>query len=194
MDALSGGRFRLGVGIGWNQVEYIALDRDFHRRGKYIEEQIALLRMLWSQPLVDYQGRWHTIPDAGINPLPVKKNIPIWMGGHDDRVLQRAARIADGWLPGYKSVEDALPNLAKLDQLLDQVGRKRRDASGEGDFGVEVRLHYGEGNPDDWRRLVDGWWKAGVTHLSFNTLNARLNSPENHLKNIRLFAELDMLG
>ena len=194
LDVLSGGRLRLGVGIGWNKVEYIALNGDFHRRGRYIEEQITLLRRLWKQSLVEYQGQWHHIPDAGINPLPVNQNIPIWMGGHVERVLQRAARIADGWMPGFKSAEDAIPALDTLDRLLDQAGRKRLDAAGDGDFGIEVRLPYGNGDPDHWRVLVDGWQKAGATHISFNTLNAGLKSPENHLNSIRLFAEITELG
>jgi probable F420-dependent oxidoreductase len=82
LDVLSGGRFRLGVGIGWNQVEYIALNQDFSTRGRRVEEQVGLLRKLWTEPLVDFAGQWHTIPDAGINPLPVQRPIPIWFGGH----------------------------------------------------------------------------------------------------------------
>jgi probable F420-dependent oxidoreductase len=194
LDVLSGGRLRLGVGLGWNPIEYVALNGDFHHRGKYIEEQIALLRDLWSQPLVDYQGRWHIIPDAGINPLPVRRNIPLWMGGHADRVLERAARLADGWMPGFKTAEDAISSLEKIDRLLERVGRKRIDVSGDGDFGVEARIPCGDGHPDQWRRLVDGWRKAGATHLSFNTLHSGLGTSEEHLNSIRLFAEIADLG
>ena len=81
LDVLSSGRLRLGVGLGWNEVEYISLNQDFHTRGRRLEEQVALLRQLWTQPLVSFTGRWHSIPDAGINPLPVQRPIPIWFGG-----------------------------------------------------------------------------------------------------------------
>ncbi|OGO27632.1 MAG: LLM class F420-dependent oxidoreductase [Chloroflexi bacterium RBG_16_52_11] len=194
LDVLCGGRLRLGLGLGWNKVEYVALNGGFHKRGRTIEEQIELLRKLWSQPLVDYQGTWHNIPDAGINPLPLKKTIPLWMGGHAEPVLKRAARLADGWMPGYKSAEDALPALDKLDQYLVGSGRKRSDRSEDGDFGLEVRVPYGGGNPDVWKKLVEGWQEAGSTHLSFNTLNAGLISPEDHIRSIRLFAEMAGIG
>jgi alkanesulfonate monooxygenase SsuD/methylene tetrahydromethanopterin reductase-like flavin-dependent oxidoreductase (luciferase family) len=112
------------------------------------------------------------------------------MGGHAEPVLKRAARLADGWLPGYKSVEDALPALDKLDQYLEQSGRKRSGRFKDGDFGTEVRLPYGGGNLDVWKKLVDGWQEVGATHLSFNPLNAGLNSPEDHIRSVRLFAEM----
>ena len=118
VDILSGGRLRLGVGLGWNEIEYIALNEDFHTRGRRIEEQIDLLRKLWTQPLVDFHGRWHTIPDAGINPLPVQRPIPIWIGGQSEPAIRRAARLGDGWLPLYDSAEEARPGLALLNQCL----------------------------------------------------------------------------
>src|SRR5438105_2091500 len=93
VDVLSGGRLRLGVGIGWNQVEYEALGEDFHNRGKRIEEQITLLRELWTEPVVDFTGRWHRVAEAGVNPLPMQRPIPIWMGGYADVVLERAGRM-----------------------------------------------------------------------------------------------------
>ena len=101
LDVLCGGRLRIGIGIGWNKVEYTASNENFHDRGKRIEEQVEVLRKLWTDPLVKYQGRWHTIPDAGINPLPVQRPIPIWFGGHHRNVLERIARIGDGWIPNY---------------------------------------------------------------------------------------------
>src|SRR5205085_5010163 len=99
VDVLSGGRLRLGVGIGWNPVEYEALGQDFHNRGQRIEEQVALLRRLFHDPVVTFAGRWHQVQAAGINPLPVRRSIPIWIGGSADAVLQRVARIGDGWFP-----------------------------------------------------------------------------------------------
>ena len=99
VDVLTGGRLRLGVGVGWNYVEFEALGKDFNNRGKRIEEQIAILRALWTQPVVDFKGEWEQIPEAGLNPLPVQRPIPIWIGGTADVVLKRTARLGDGWFP-----------------------------------------------------------------------------------------------
>ena len=107
LDVLSNGRLRLGVGNGWNEVEYIALGEAFHNRGKRIEEQVALMRLLWTEPLVKFEGRWHNIPDAGINPLPVQRPIPIWFGGTEDRALRRMARIGDGWMVNVRTIDQA---------------------------------------------------------------------------------------
>ena len=98
LDLLSGGRFRLGVGVGWNRDEFTGLDATFHDRGDRVEEQIELLRRLWNEPAIDFSGQWHSLPSAGINPLP-DRSIPIWIGGGADRVLRRIARMGDGWLP-----------------------------------------------------------------------------------------------
>ena len=123
VDVLSGGRLRLGVGLGWNEVEYTALGEAFHDRGRRIEEQIALLRRLWTEPLVEFTGRWHRVPDAGLNPLPVQRPIPIWMGGSHPNVLRRAAQLADGWLPNFRTPADARPALDRLNQDLAEAGR-----------------------------------------------------------------------
>ena len=105
LDALSGGRLRLGIGIGWNAIEYEALGEDFHTRGRRIEEQVELLRLLWTEPLVSFQGREHILSDAGIKPLPVQRPIPIWFGGSSDPVLRRMARLGDGWMPNPLPVD-----------------------------------------------------------------------------------------
>ena len=99
LDLISAGRLRLGIGTGWNQVEYEALGENFHNRGKRSEEQINLLRKLWSEELITFKGKFHTVTDAGLNPLPPKRSIPIWFGGMADPVLERVAKIGDGWLP-----------------------------------------------------------------------------------------------
>ena len=124
LDVLSGGRLRLGVGLGWNQVEYISLGQDFHTRGRRIEEQVALLRQLWTQPLVEFSGTWHAVPDAGINPLPVQRPIPIWFGGHAEDALRRIARLADGWLSNSRTQGDARPYLDQLARFLAESGRE----------------------------------------------------------------------
>jgi len=183
LDVLSHGRLRLGVGLGWNEIEYVALNQDFHRRGRRVEEQVELLRELWTKPLVNFHGRWHTIPDAGINPLPVQRPIPIWFGGHADAVLRRTARLGDGWLPNHPSPEYVKPLLQKLDEHLAQVGRSRSD------IGIEPRISYGDGNPDLWRQLIGDWQALGATHLSVNTMRLGFDTPAAHLQAIRTFAE-----
>jgi probable F420-dependent oxidoreductase len=182
LDVMSAGRTRLGVGLGWNEVEYQALNEDFHTRGRRIEEQIRLLRLLWTQPLVQFEGRWHHIPDAGLNPLPVQRPIPIWLGGHAEAVLRRAASLADGWMPGFRNPDDARHALDALAGYLEKTGRSIHN------FGIEARLPYGDGNPDVWERLVRGWQAAGATHLSLNTMGAGFDTPAQHFAALATFS------
>ena len=183
LDVLSNGRFRLGIGNGWNKVEYTAQNQDFHTRGKRIEEQVDVLRQLWQNELITYNGQWHHISDAGLNPLPVQQPIPIWFGGHADAVLQRIARIGDGWLPNYKTAESAQPSLEKLDGYLRQNGRSRVD------IGIEARIAYGDGNPETWRQSLADWQTAGATHITLNTMYLGFDTPEKHIQAMRHFAE-----
>ena len=182
LDILSNGHLRLGVGVGWNQPEFTALGENYHDRGRRIEEQVQVLRDLWTEPLVNYSGEWHNIPEAGINPLPIQQPIPIWFGGHADAVLKRAAQLGDGWLPNYRRAEDAQPALATLDGYLDQAGRDRSD------FGIEARIRYADGKPAQWEQLLEGWQAAGATHISLNTMEAGLVPPGEHLEALRLIA------
>jgi len=183
LDLLSGGRLRLGVGLGWNEVEYTGLNEDFHNRGKRIEEQVALLRRLWTEPLVDFTGQWHTIPDAGINPLPVQRPIPIWFGGHAEPVLRRTARLGDGWMPNYHDPVEARSSLDLLDRFLEEAGRSRSQ------IGIEPRLSYAVGDPKTWEALMVGWRAEGATHLSFNTMGSGFKTPQEHIQAIRKFAD-----
>lgn len=183
LDVLSGGRLRLGVGLGWNEVEYIALNEDFHNRGKRIEEQITLMRELWTKPVITFTGKWHTIPDAGIKPLPIQQPIPIWCGGTADAALRRIARIADGWLINLRTPADGKIALEKLDGYLAEAGRSR-----EG-FGLEPRLAYGDGDPETWRSHIEEWQALGATHLSFNTMGVGFDTPGKHMEAVRRFAE-----
>ncbi|MBK7218376.1 MAG: LLM class F420-dependent oxidoreductase [Candidatus Promineofilum sp.] len=183
LDVLCGGRLRLGVGTGWNEVEYVALSQEFSTRGRRQEEQLEVLRLLWTQELVTYKGRWHDIPDAGINPLPVQRPIPLWFGGHADVVLRRAARLGDGWLPGFRTAEVAREHLDRLDGYLAEAGRDRAA------FGLEPRLHWGNGDLDALGRALEGWRAAGATHISLNTMGAGFRTAGEHLAAIRLFAE-----
>jgi probable F420-dependent oxidoreductase len=183
LDVVSNGRFRLGVGVGWNKMEMEALNQDFHTRGRRVDEQIDLLKLLFSQELVTFKGEWHDIPDAGLNPLPVQRPIPIWLGGHSEAVLRRLARVGDGWLPGYRTAADAQPSLDKLEGFLVENGRSRSD------IGLEPRLHYGDG-PDAWQNNLAGWQTAGATHISFNTMGNGFNSPQKHLQAVEEFAKV----
>jgi len=183
LDVLCGGRLRLGIGTGWNEVEYVALGQDFHTRGRRQEEQIEVLRALWTQELVTFKGRWHDIPDAGLNPLPVQRPIPLWLGGHADAVLRRLARLGDGWMPGFRTAEAAADALATLDGYLAEAGRSRAD------IGLEPRLHWGDGDLDALGRTLAGWRAAGATHVSLNTMGAGFKTAGEHLAAVRQFAE-----
>ena len=99
LDVLCGGRFRLGIGVGWNEVEFVGLNENFRNRGRRSEEQVEVMQALWAEPHVTFTGKYHTIEDAGINPLPPRRKIPIWFGGHAEATMQRVAKWGDGWMP-----------------------------------------------------------------------------------------------
>lgn len=183
LDILSEGRLRLGVALGWNKVEYIGLNQDFHTRAARFEEQITVLRQLWTDPLVTFKGKWHTLLDVGLNPLPIQQPIPLWFGGHADPVLRRIAKMADGWLPNYYTIEDAAEAIKKLKTYLAEEGRSFTD------IGIEPRIRYMDGNPDTWREIAEGWKSIHVTHMTVNTMNAGFNTPEAHIKAIEKFAK-----
>jgi probable F420-dependent oxidoreductase len=183
LDSLSQGRFRMGVGIGWNEVEYEALNENMRNRGRRIEEQVALLRQFWTQPLVTFHGRWHNVSDAGVNPLPVQRPIPIWFGGQAEEVLRRTARMGDGWMPNSRDPDVSAPLLEMLDRFLEENGRKRSD------LGIEARIPYGDGNLDTLRSLVEKWQVAGATHIDLNTMGSGFTKAEEHLRAINLFAD-----
>lgn len=182
LEVLSGGRLRLGVGLGWNQVEYTSLNENFHNRGKRMEEQVLVLRRLWNEPLVDFAGKWHTIPDAGLNPLPLQRSIPVWFGGGAEPALRRMANLADGWMTNHRSAAAAKADLALLDRFLEQAGRSRPA------FGLEPRISYEAGDPKAWEAAMRAWQAEGATHLSFNTMGSGFKTPGEHIQAIRKFA------
>lgn len=182
LDVLSGGRLRLGVGLGWNEVEYVALNENFHNRGRRLEEQVEVMRALWTQRLVEFKGRWHTIPDAGLNPLPVQRPIPIWLGGRAEAALRRIARIADGWMTNFRSPAEARPFFEQFFRDLEEVGRDRAS------FPIEARLPYAEGNAETWHALMREWRAMGVTFFSVNTMGHGFASPSAHINAVRQFA------
>ena len=183
LDVLSDGRLRLGVGLGWNEVEYQALNEKFSNRGRRIEEQIQVLQKLWAEPLVTFEGRWHHIPDAGLNPLPVGRKIPIWFGGHHEKVLQRVAKFGDGWMPNYRKAVDIRPHLELLEKFLAVEGRNRAD------IGLEARMQFGEGDPEAWDRTLEEWKGVGVTHITINTMGVGFDTPQKHIEAIKRFAK-----
>jgi probable F420-dependent oxidoreductase len=186
VDVLSGGRLRLGVGVGWNSVEYQALGQDFHNRGARSEEQIALLRALWSEKVITFEGRWHTVEQAGLNPLPARP-IPIWIGGYSEVTLKRAARIGDGYFPAVSPPNQQARQI--LDQLREYLRAEGREPAS---FGIEPRLTLSQVPEDQWADYVSGWQALGATHLSVNTMGMGLASPQAHIDTLRRVK--DVLG
>lgn len=182
LDILCGGRLRLGVGLGWNRVEYESLGQDFHTRGKRIEEQVQLMRELWTKPLVTFNGRWDRIPDAGLNPLPVQRPIPIWFGGTARAAIRRAARLGDGWMTNIPNPEDARPAFELLHQFLEEFGRSQDN------FQIEARINYGEGRQKIWEETYRRWESLGVEYFSINTMGCGFSTPEEHLRAVEKFA------
>jgi len=190
VDLLSGGRLRLGVGVGWNHVEYEALGEDFHNRGRRSEEQIEVLRALWTQEVVDFQGRWHRISYAGLSPLPVQRPIPIWMGAGGSGspvprqvVLRRVARLADGWFPSFPPDRVARDTMSRLHGYIKEAGRD------PGEVGMEGRLRVAGKQPEDWIGELKAWEELGATGLVVETRRGGLGSPEEHIDAIRRVKE-----
>lgn len=184
VDVLSGGRLRLGVGVGWNPVEYEALGMDFHLRGRVVEEQIEVMRLLWSQEIVTYHGRFHTINEAGLNPLPARRSIPIWTGGRAEVLLRRTARLADGWFPLGRPDQQMRQTVERLRRYLQEVGR---DAT---TFGIQAQVNAKDGDPDMWMRQTRQWQDLGATHICLNTMGAGFASLQQHLEAIRRYKEV----
>ena len=177
VDFLSGGRLRLGVGTGWNYVEYDSLNEEFTNRGQRQEEQVELLRRLWAEPVVDFTGDHHRIDRAGLKPLPGRR-IPIWFGGFAPVVFRRAARIGDGFIFGSGQRQ----NLEALYQVRQELKKARRDDS---EFGIEALLDYQSG-PDRWRGDIETWRNAGADYVAMRAMALRglsegLGSPQEHI-------------
>jgi probable F420-dependent oxidoreductase len=183
VDVLTSGKFRLGVGIGWNAVEYEGLGMDFHNRGRRFEEQIQVMRELWTKPAVTFEGRYHRITAAGINPMPVQQPIPVWIGASAERAIKRAAELADGFFP-QRPLEGGWPaTFEKIRAWLEAAGRDPAK------FGIECRVNTGTGTPDDWHKQAEQWRGFGATHLSVNTMNAGLKGPDAHVERLEQAAQ-----
>ncbi len=169
LDVLCGGRFRLGVGVGWNPVEFTGLNENFGNRGRRSAEQVVVMQQLWAQPHVDFAGKWHRIEDAGINPLPVARRIPVWFGGHVEQTLERIATIGDGWIMNaYAPGAEIEREWATIQRLAIAAGRDPAQ------IGLEVWISGGAGGEAEWRQEAAYWKRFGATHLTLtNTFNRR---------------------
>ena len=167
------------MGAGWNHVEYEALGEDFSNRGKRQEEQVEVMRRLWSEPVVDFTGKWHRIDRAGILPLPARQ-IPVWFGGWSTPAYERAARMGDGFIIGPRF--DPLPAFDAIDRQLADAGRDPAS------FGIEVAAHHG-GDPDRWATDAELFRDKGATHVTFHTMDAGLERPRDHIDALEPYME-----
>jgi probable F420-dependent oxidoreductase len=175
IDLLTGGRFRFGVGLGWNAVEYEALGKEFSDRGRRMDEQISLLRRLWTEQSVTFEGTYERVTGAGLAPLPVQRPIPVWLGAHSQRALERVGRLADGWFPQVSPGSKLDDACAVVEAAARQAGR---DPS---TLGLEGRVSWGAEGATKVVEQVARWRDAGATHLSLNTMGAGLGDVRGHL-------------
>jgi alkanesulfonate monooxygenase SsuD/methylene tetrahydromethanopterin reductase-like flavin-dependent oxidoreductase (luciferase family) len=181
VDLLSGGRLGLGVGVGWNHVEYEALGQDFRTRGARQEEQIELLRRLFTEPVVDFSGRFDRVDRASLVPKPAQP-IPICLGGSSQAALDRAARLADGFIFFGGGIDHAVDAWKRL---RDRVGGRGRSVE---DFGAEY-VSLNRGGVGDLTAEVDAWREAGGTHVSVITMGLGLGSVEGHIDYLASIAD-----
>jgi probable F420-dependent oxidoreductase len=175
VDLLTNGKFRLGIGVGWNRVEYDGLGQDFTTRGRRSGEQVELMRKLWTTQVVDATVDDENIVGAGIAPLPVQRPIPVWFGAQSAPAYRRAGRLGDGWFPQVQPG----PKLDEAKAIVDAAARDAgRDPSS---LGMEGRISW-TGDADELAAGVAAWRAAGATHLSINTMKAGLETVDDHLQ------------
>lgn len=183
VDVLSGGRLRLGIGVGGVPAEYAALGEDYRTRGARIEEQMAVLRALWTEEAVTFHGRWHHLEGAGISPRPVQRPIPLWIGGMAEAAIARAARLADGWIPVLFAPDERARGM---------VERLRAHAAAAGRppeaVGLDVHLPLRSVPEARWEAHAEGWRRLGATHLSVEAMMTGLTSPQQHIDALRRVA------
>lgn len=199
VDVLSNGRLRLGIGVGIKPDEFGALGENYRNRGRRSEEQMEVMRALWTSELIDFQGRWHDIRAGGINPLPVQRPIPIWIGGHSDPVLRRIARLADGWMPNFEPDDFGRQTIETLHRYCRECDRDPAE------IGIEVTVNVLGSTPEQWAQQALAWKALGVTHLSANTMRevwseermmwskatgGRLTSVDEHIEALQHYREV----
>jgi probable F420-dependent oxidoreductase len=174
VDLLTRGRFRLGIGLGWNAVEYEALGQDFSSRGRRMEEQVGLLRRMWTERAVSFEGEFDRITGAGLAPMPVQRPIPVWFGAQSQRAYRRVGRLADGWFPQMRPG----PDLDLARQIVEQAATEAgRDPAS---IGMEGRISW-RGSAEKFAEHAGSWRDAGATHLSVNTMGSGLATVDEHL-------------
>jgi probable F420-dependent oxidoreductase len=188
IDLLTDGRFRLGVGLGWNEVEFEALGQRFGNRGARFEEQIELMRRLWTEPSLTFEGRYEHVTGAGIRPLPLQRPIPVWIGASVDAALARAGRLADGWFP---QVQPGLELEHAIEVVHSAAVAAGRDT---GTLAMEGRVQVAEVGIDGVADRVRAWREAGATHVAIGTMGAGLTSVEDHVGALSAAGEALALG
>ena len=184
VDILSGGRLMLGIGTGWSDVEYrgLGLGDEFHARGRRSEEQIELMRRLWTEPLLSFEGEFDSVPESAIAPRPAR-SIPVWIGGHAPAVLDRVGRIADGWVVGWARA-DYLPGA--IEQVHEAARAAGRDPA---EIGIETRARVARWSPEEQVQHARRCEEAGATHFSLHTLEGGLTTVQQHIDALRDFRE-----
>ena len=186
LDVLSGGRIVLGVGLGWNAKEYEALGQDFKTRNRRMVEQIELMRLLWTQELVTFEGRWDKVTDAGLNPMPVQRPIPVWFGAFADPAIERAGKLSDGWFMNPRVSPD---NEASRQIALYQ-GAARAAGRDPASLPMDATVHAKEGPEDGWREKVRRWRDLGVQRVTFRLHDCNLPNLDAHFDAMRRFREV----
>jgi probable F420-dependent oxidoreductase len=185
IDVLCGGRLRLGLGTGWSWPEYEALNVPWERRGERVEEQIRLLRKLWTTPIIKFDEKFHTVSHGGINPLPVQRPIPLWLGGMSDPVIRRVATMADGWMPlfrayerGSRSSQEPIEPEVAVERMYAMARAAGRDPA---KIGIDCRIAFEDSTPADWRSQYEMYTRLGATHITLVTVNSSLAGVDAHL-------------
>lgn len=175
---LSNNRFKLGIGVGWNAVEYTGLNENFKNRGKRQAEQVELMRLLWESEVLEFKGDYHHIDKASINPRP-SKSVPIWFGGGAPQLIERCADLGDGWIPLMGPNEEARKTLAAI--------KEKRESKGLDwdNFGVQAQAQYAGGDEERWNKHAEKWRDLGATHLAIATHNAEPTNVDGHLSRIK---------
>ena len=181
LDLLTGGRFRLGVGVGTNETEYLALGQEYKTRGARCSEQMALLKKLWTEEKVDFEGQWDVIDGAGLNPLPIQRPIPMWIGAKavpGEAVIRRIGSLADGWF--VLATPEEFPEVdSAIRKVAEQAGRDPDS------IGTEAGVAVVGPRESEWQQRVRGWRQMGLTHLCLRTLGGGLEKPQQHLDKLR---------
>ena len=183
LDLLCGGRLRLGVGIGWNALEFEALGQNFRNRGPRLVEQIEVMRELWTHELVTFDGKWHRIDDAGINPLPVQRPIPVWVGAFAPPAIRRAAAVGDGWF-----INPRLDPDGEAERLIDVFRSAAQEAGRKPEtLGMDATIHLGDKGSQEWGAVTEGWKALGATHGTVRTMYSGFTTLDAHLEALRSF-------